>query len=259
VADQRYVSRELSHFAGRTADGLEAKYETLLSILRSGVVRAAGASTERGSLGGSGLAFNPAADLLECYKVDAAYFCDIPVEDLAIHTGKYGPFGLSFLKVFLLPLGASPAFYVAKDAIASFGSPGGTLGKRFAAQVPLLHDLLAKLAYGQIRGVEMTNPDDAPPQLDRMRDLFIFVVFNVLSQIKYFDGDGADCDKENFYMEREWRVLNDVQFALSDVYRVFLPQSFAERFRADLPSYHGQLTFVEPLGRNADDGVEEVG
>jgi hypothetical protein len=44
-------------------------------------------------------------------------------------------------------------------------------------------------------------------------------------------------------MEREWRVLGHVYFALGDVRRVFLPEEFAKRFRADLPEYTGQLTF----------------
>ena len=45
-------------------------------------------------------------------------------------------------------------------------------------------------------------------------------------------------------MEREWRVLGDVGFELKDVHRIFLPPSYAERFREDLPGYTGQVTFV---------------
>ncbi len=46
-------------------------------------------------------------------------------------------------------------------------------------------------------------------------------------------------------MEREWRVLDRVPFALSDVCRIILPESYARRFRADIPNYFGQISFVE--------------
>jgi hypothetical protein len=48
-------------------------------------------------------------------------------------------------------------------------------------------------------------------------------------------------------MEREWRALGDVNFALADVHRVFMPERYAERFRAHLPDYKGQLTFSDNI------------
>jgi hypothetical protein len=48
-------------------------------------------------------------------------------------------------------------------------------------------------------------------------------------------------------MEREWRVIGDVKFALEDVHRVFMPERYAERFREDLPNYIGQLTFSDNI------------
>jgi hypothetical protein len=63
--------------------------------------------------------------------------------------------------------------------------------------------------------------------------------------LKFFDDSTSDETPENYYMEREWRVLGDVRFDLNDVYRVILPSTFAERFRDDLPEYAGQVTFVE--------------
>jgi len=52
-------------------------------------------------------------------------------------------------------------------------------------------------------------------------------------------------DEANYYMEREWRIGANVQFALSDVARIFFPASYAERFRVDMPSYFGQITFID--------------
>lgn len=67
----------------------------------------------------------------------------------------------------------------------------------------------------------------------------------VFSFLKYFDATTSDEDPENFYMEREWRVLGDVKFELKNVHRIFLLPSYAERFREDMPGYTGQVTFVE--------------
>jgi hypothetical protein len=65
--------------------------------------------------------------------------------------------------------------------------------------------------------------------------------------IKYFDDLASDEDEANVYMEREWRVIGDVSFTLTDVHRVFMPERYAERFRADLPDYKGQLTFSDNI------------
>ena len=65
--------------------------------------------------------------------------------------------------------------------------------------------------------------------------------------IKYFDDSASDEHKANVYMEREWRVIGDVKFALADVHRVFMPERYAERLRADLPTYTGQLTFSDNI------------
>jgi hypothetical protein len=75
-----------------------------------------------------------------------------------------------------------------------------------------------------------------PPTQLYFLDLLVFAF------IKYFDDAASDEDEANVYMEREWRVLGDVKFTLTDVHRVFMPERYAERFRADLPNYKGQLT-----------------
>ena len=46
-------------------------------------------------------------------------------------------------------------------------------------------------------------------------------------------------------MEREWRVGNNIQFTLNDVSRVFFPSSYAQRFRVDMPTYVGQISFID--------------
>jgi hypothetical protein len=70
-----------------------------------------------------------------------------------------------------------------------------------------------------------------------------FLDILVFPFIKYFYDLASDEAEANVYMEREWRIIGDVSFTLTDVHRVFMPERYAERFRAALPAYNGQLTF----------------
>ena len=71
-----------------------------------------------------------------------------------------------------------------------------------------------------------------------------FLDFQVFSYLKFFDHRLPDQHAENFYFEREWRIVGNLHFNLDDVERVILPQEYAKRFRLDCPDYYGQLTFV---------------
>jgi hypothetical protein len=72
-----------------------------------------------------------------------------------------------------------------------------------------------------------------------------FLLNYVFTFIKCFDAKRSFEDEENYYMEREWRIGSNVQFGLSDVVRVFFPANYATRFRADMTSYVGQITFID--------------
>ena len=72
-----------------------------------------------------------------------------------------------------------------------------------------------------------------------------FVNLYVFGFIKYFDPDLLEDEPKNFYMEREWRLLNCARFGLDDVVRILIPAAFARQFRKDVPDYCGQVTFVE--------------
>jgi hypothetical protein len=50
-----------------------------------------------------------------------------------------------------------------------------------------------------------------------------FLCNYVFSFIKCFDANRTFDDEKNYYMEREWRIANNVKFDLTDVSRVFLP------------------------------------
>lgn len=75
--------------------------------------------------------------------------------------------------------------------------------------------------------------------------VYELLVVRIFSFMVLFDASKPDDDPGNFYMEREWRVLGNVEFSLSDVSRVIIPESYATSFRDDAPEYVGQLTFAD--------------
>ncbi len=239
---QRYVSPELTHFVGKGLSE-DQQYSLLVNdILKAGWLMHPPIDGRQPNEGLSGSPLVGGSHTPDVDATEAAYwqgicFCDIPVTDLEIHMNKYSRFGLSFLKPFLVDKGANPVLYVANNSQAlSFGLPGSrsrdevwSRRKVFKGNIELFEDYRRKM-----RGT-------FPITLDFFLDMLVF------SFIKFFDDSTSDEDEANVYMEREWRVLGDVNFALADVHRVFMPERYADRFRADLPNYIGQLTFSDTV------------
>jgi hypothetical protein len=171
-------------------------------------------------------------------------------EHLDIHTRKYGRFGLAFSKHFLLGKGANPIFYVARDSVdpllASLRQGGfdedaaksltpfqATRAATFDSMLPKLNQLL------------LPAPAEAGPPGKKARDetklLHDFLTRYVFSLAKAFDGELPQEDPDNYYMEREWRVIGNVLFEISDVRIVFVPGAWVERFCADMPELRDRV------------------
>lgn len=78
-----------------------------------------------------------------------------------------------------------------------------------------------------------------------LHEFFIFLRLDVFSFIKFFDDAKPDDDPDNYYMEREWRMASNLDFNLIDVYRIILPQAYADRLRTDLSGYTGQVHYSD--------------
>lgn len=78
-----------------------------------------------------------------------------------------------------------------------------------------------------------------------LSELQRFLDFHIFSYLKFFNHSYPDSHKENYYFEREWRVVGNVQFKIEDVKRVFIPGKCAKQFRQDCPQYYGQLSFLD--------------
>jgi hypothetical protein len=236
---QRYVSPELTHFVGRELSSEDQRYSLLVNaILKGGCLKFPPIDDRQCTegLSGSPLPLVGGTPKPDVDDTEAAYsrvvcFCDIPVGDLAIHMSKYGRFGLSFLKRFLVAKGANPVLYVAKKSQAlAFGLPGVRSGYEVWPRDNVFKE--NRQEFEKLR-------EKLPEPQKYFLDLLVF------GFIKYFDDSASDEHKANVYMEREWRVIGDVSFTLTDVHRVFMPERYAERFRADLPAYKGHLTFSD--------------
>lgn len=79
---------------------------------------------------------------------------------------------------------------------------------------------------------------------DELKQVQLFAQYELFSFIKFFDADVPDDDADNFYMEREWRVIGRVAFTIADIERTFLPRSYATRLRADVPQLVAQITLT---------------
>jgi Putative abortive phage resistance protein AbiGi, antitoxin len=265
---QRYVSKELTHFVGKRLSD-EDRYRLLVDILKSGWLK-----HYPFNLRWSGdLSINPTASLNEMYSPEMIWFCDIPVEDFHLHMEKYGGFGLAFLKEFLVKKGANPVFYIAQNSPATRRSdfpneirsefpeePEVSRGAHFDQMSKECYDFFRALhkflndTYGRIdlSKLDLLNQSEESHFYDRWLDLDgrkerleRFLNFQMFSFQKFFDTTLADDHHDNFYMEREWRILGNLHFELDEVYRIILPRSYAQRLRENIPQYIGQLSFAD--------------
>lgn len=263
---QRYVSRELTHFVGRAASTDEARYATLAKILREGLLCPRPDRPDDTTLYHVDLGRWVSSN--DLYLSGVVCFCDIPIEQIAIHMAKYSRFGLAFDKAFLVEQGANPVFYVARNsrvrslatnepellrnASILFSGAGRDLAN------PVIRkdyfDLLVEVFDHFFQELEYLafSPDSSSgaalrssPHLAVVNSLRTFIELHLLSFLKFFDDRLTDEEVENYYMEREWRVLGNVRFDISDVVRVILPTAFARMFRKDFPEYFGQVSFAD--------------
>lgn len=221
MAQQRYVSNELTHFVGGGLKSDEERFSLLVTILKTGILHPQPGMVD--SPVGFTYSFPISVDTDEMFGSFCVCFCDIPLADLGIHVKKYGPFGVAFTKGFLVGKGASPVFYIAKDALRKGKHP---VGREFEELLTLAARVLDP---GHAKG----DP----------RKLWTLMEWHLLTHLKPFDSQLLEDDKANYYMEREWRVINGFRFQVHDVARVIIPREYARKFRDMVPEYIGQISF----------------
>lgn len=257
-AGQRYVSSELTHFVGK---GLaeEQQYQLFLKILKEGWITH---PPHNPNISGN-LSVNTSSQMSsnEMYSPQIVCFCDIPIADLGIHVGKYSPFALSLSKDFIVQQGGCPVFYLPKQAsvrVLKELSPEETMRLPQEGGADALFKSIGKGQYfdrmtkeysalmQMFRSMIMQNSQSpgVPEEHRRLMELESFISFHIFSYIKFYDHSCEEDHDDNYYLEREWRVIGNVKFDLNDIKTVFMPKKYSQRFRADCPSYESQVIFV---------------
>jgi len=167
-------------------------------------------------------------------------FCDIPINDLHIHIKKYTPFGISFDKSFLIKNGANPMFYISNNSLVH--KIGGNDKIKLSEGYDYIRHEFHYILTASANFLKNNIPDITT---ERVMHLYHFINYYMFSFLKFFDAKKSDDDKDNFYMEREWRILGDLSFSLEDVERIILPRAYGKKIREDLPEYCGQISFVD--------------
>lgn len=270
--NQTYSSTELTHFVGGLATNDTSDQERFVVLTDKILVggKLLGDKNNPQTVLSISLYEDGAETLGERAKTTRVCFCDITVENLPIHRKKYGNFGLAFAKDFLVGKGASPVFYVEQSSF-SHASPETTRAKAFSESRDLftkvfqpLNDIIADSSLLS-DALPQPLPTDTPEQRDekkraiasidefreRLDNLYEplhtqrrFLLEDVYPFVKLFDSTKDDDDPDNYYMEREWRVVGSVEFAIDDVQNIILPPEFEASFRAKFPEYRGLVTPV---------------
>jgi len=246
-SQQRYISDELTHFLGRELkdedDAEQKQYEVLCKILKERKLRGKQTASRKASVISWSWNLKAKPSQNDMVNTDMVCFCDIPLQDLNLHIKKYSPFGLSFDKNFIVRKSGSPVYYLPKSSLVRGGYPflgrqDDTFSKAdyFDLMLPKLFQKFHEDPLGKVdKGIT--------PEIEDV-GIFMFTISQIFSYLKFFDHKLKEDDPQNYYFEREWRVLGHVEFNIGDIKRILIPRSFAERFREDFPKYYGQLTFT---------------
>jgi hypothetical protein len=234
---QRYVSKELTHFVGRHLPESQ-RFKLLIDIIQSGLLLHKNIKED--------IKINVHADGLENIVTPGiTCFADIPINDLSLHMEKYSNFGLAFTKDFLVEKGANPVYYIATNGIIR-GANGRTANQNktredyFKTNIKRYFSLM-----NQMKDIIKKDERENIHTLDELQLLDTFLMKHVYAYLKPFDVSKTDADKENYYLEREWRIVGDVQFTLDDVTRILIPEKYGKELREALPKYYGQISFSE--------------
>ena len=248
-----YISADLYHFVGRGLSP-EDQYALLANIIHGGVLMKPGAIAHQWK---SNVDFCT-NDMIIPAMVS---FCDIPGEHLEIHMGKYSHFGLGFSKTFLIQQGASPVLYVPRTAAVPANAwpvssppprPHGVVDPYSTQQPPAniskcdYFNVMARMLHSALVTELFCTPNNAQNanQRERLSELSGFVGLSLMGQVKFFDPDLAVQHGDNYYMEREWRVLGLVTFTPDQLSRVVVPRSFARRLKKEFPNLRKKVQLV---------------
>lgn len=241
---QRYVSRELTHFVGRERSSDDERYSLLVNCilkpreLKASILRSRNSDRQISLSVRSNKKFSDG----DMYVRNYVCFCDIPLGDMGIHMVKYSDFGLSFDKSFLIKNGASPVLYIANKSIVRHFDTGKDLSRSdyFDDHVRKYNKLTGKILSKRDE-LDQTEDSELVKLLSEAMEIVNFLDTMIFGFCKPVDEIENESHGENYYMEREWRIIDKLKFELSDICMVILPEAYIDQFNKDLPAYKGTI------------------
>jgi hypothetical protein len=224
---QRYIAKELTHFT--------KQFKTLCDIL-----------TEQVLLGGPDIEISRkhSIEFISNYREDISNnsmievnkvcFSDIPEGEMGIHKTKFGQFGIAFDKDFIVKKGGVPVHYIPCKAIVN------PLLTNKNETIDSLFNKMTKELYGYFDRLicEHFHDDEKKEKYSSFQN---FIEWHIKPYFKFFDHLLPDEHLSNYYFEREWRVVGNVKFIMSDIRNILLPQEYESEFREKFPGYNGQI------------------
>lgn len=227
---QNYISDELTHFVGRSKNNDDEKFNLLVNIIRTGILKTP--DWDENLFASLEIDPNKSFNSNKLYNSKMVCFCDIPLNDMQIHMMKYSRFGISFKKDFLIKKGANPVYYIVNNA--KLGDNDSSV--YFDRMIKKYNDIFHYLMY---------NKENNTNEKKDIFEVKCFIDTRLISFIQSFDGNKSEDDPENYYMEREWRSLHKISFTINDIHRIILPGRFAESLKNEIPEYGGLILTLD--------------
>lgn len=233
---QRYISNELTHFVGRKEANQDQQYYLFSKILKEGFL--SHSPHMKGVSGGIIAPPNGKLSDNNLFISQSICFCDIPHNDIEIHINKYSQFGISFTKDFIVENGGSPVFYIPIDCKLKLSDAKSNIETVKISDY--FNEIIEKYKLNEFgsKNLILKSVDNV--------DIFRFFASRIFGYIIFFDHNLPDDHPKNYYFEREWRIVGNLEFELTDVKTIFIPKKYYETFQADFPDYYGQLNFLDP-------------
>jgi hypothetical protein len=239
----RYVSDELFHFVGkRNPLDHETNYQTLLKVLDS---RCVSHPPHNPDISQYNISFNWDKILLteEMIVPTVTCFCDIPFESLKIHIQKYGKFGVSFSRNFLIKYGARPVIYIPLHRNNFLSIHGinmlNDLEQVYRGFQEQVIEPISKPIWSSTMGEKPNSSEDACLSIDSI------LTKEFLSYLKPFDAELPDEHPDNFYLEREWRKFGNLPFQVTEIQNVLVAKEYAQKLESERPVYSDKIRVVD--------------
>lgn len=238
---QNYVSNLLYHFVASKIETEDVQYEILNKILKDRWL----------SFSPHDLSISPRQVKIDSFmhrklkdmiNPNCVCFADIPEKELKIHISKYSKFGIAFHKSFLIEKGVNPVFYIEENSTIYTTDLSSPDKYKLSNREKYYQEYVSKTIFYFIQKY-LNCCKNEEVELQDTWEILNFLI-NVFSHFKVWNNNLGDSDFDNYYFEREWRATNNINFQLSDIIKVILPENKEKQFKLDFPEYTGELKFV---------------